>query len=89
MRLPSTPVVTLAKEIIQYMIVADARQAPDRTRNSCDIDVTMPRGVNGIELAYCIHEFYASFKFSMGGLAGQVRAPARRSEYLTRVEKAS
>jgi hypothetical protein len=31
----------------------------------------------------------ASFKFSMGGLAGQVRAPARRSEYLTRVEKAS
>jgi hypothetical protein len=25
------------------MIVADARQAPDRTRNSCDIDVTMPR----------------------------------------------
>jgi hypothetical protein len=58
MRLPSTPVVTLAKEIIQYMIVADARQAPDRTRNSCDIDVTMPRGVNGIELAYCIHEFY-------------------------------
>jgi hypothetical protein len=33
--------------------------------------------------------FLASFKFSMGGLAGQVRAPARRSEYLTRVEKAS
>jgi hypothetical protein len=31
----------------------------------------------------------ASFKFSMGGLAGQVRAPARRSEYLTRVEEAS
>jgi hypothetical protein len=31
----------------------------------------------------------ASFKFSMGGLAGQVRAAARRSEYLTRVEEAS
>ncbi len=31
----------------------------------------------------------ASFKFSVGGLAGQVRAPARRSEYLTRVEEVS
>jgi hypothetical protein len=31
----------------------------------------------------------ASFQFSVGGLAGQVRAPARRSEYLTRVEEAS
>ena len=29
----------------------------------------------------------ASFKFSVGGLAGQVRARARRSEYLTRFEE--
>src|SRR6266702_1026661 len=32
---------------------------------------------------------FASFKSRMGGLAGQVRASARRSEHLTRVEKVS
>jgi hypothetical protein len=32
---------------------------------------------------------FASFKSRVGGLAGQVRASARRSEHLTRVEKVS
>ncbi|TDN61533.1 hypothetical protein B0G77_5000 [Paraburkholderia sp. BL10I2N1] len=34
-------------------------------------------------------EKYAYFKFRVAGLAGQVRASARRSEYLTRVEEVS
>nr|WP_244140915.1 hypothetical protein [Burkholderia vietnamiensis] len=34
-------------------------------------------------------KFFASFQFSVGALAGQVRAAARRSEYLTRVEEVS
>ena len=43
-----------------------------------------PAGSNG---SFTLNS--ASFEISMGGLAGQVRAPARRSEYLTRVEEAS
>ncbi|MGF6639735.1 hypothetical protein [Paraburkholderia sp. MM6662-R1] len=36
-----------------------------------------------------INQKYASFKIRVAGLAGQVRASARRSEYLTRVEEVS